>query len=169
MNAKVDELKVGDISVVRDFVDVFLEDLSGLPPQRQVEFRIDLVHGATPVAKSPYRLAPLEMQELSEQLRELQDKVLELTRKENLYAKVPLVGSEMDEAYASRSPSSLDAPLDPHPSFLAIIGSSIFTVGSSSEHTDFQRGNPSRVIPLRSLGQSKARDDVFFAEMAQNT
>ncbi|GJR43512.1 hypothetical protein Tco_1311615 [Tanacetum coccineum] len=53
----------------------------------KVEFRIDLVHGATPVAKSPYRLAPLEMQELSEQLRELQDKVLELLRKEKLYAK----------------------------------------------------------------------------------
>ncbi|GJW52704.1 putative reverse transcriptase domain-containing protein [Tanacetum coccineum] len=50
------------------------EDLSGLPPQRQVEFRIDLVPGATPVAKSPYRLAPSEMQELSGQLQELQDK-----------------------------------------------------------------------------------------------
>ncbi|GJX64626.1 hypothetical protein Tco_0298969 [Tanacetum coccineum] len=74
MNAKVDEPKVGDISVVRDFVDVFLEDLSGLPLHRQVEFRIDMVHGATPVAKSPYRLAPSKMQELSEQLRELQDK-----------------------------------------------------------------------------------------------
>ncbi|GJS25726.1 hypothetical protein Tco_0486346 [Tanacetum coccineum] len=47
MNAKVDELKVGDISVMRDFVDVFPEDLSGLPPQRQVEFRIDLIPGAT--------------------------------------------------------------------------------------------------------------------------
>ncbi|GJX17765.1 hypothetical protein Tco_0218597 [Tanacetum coccineum] len=53
----------------------------------KVEFRIDLVHGATSVAKSPYRLAPLEMQELSEQLRELQDNVLELLRKEKLYAK----------------------------------------------------------------------------------
>ncbi|GJV08675.1 putative nucleotidyltransferase, ribonuclease H [Tanacetum coccineum] len=50
MNVKVDEPKVGDISVVRDFVDVFLEDLSGLPPQRQVEFRIDLNPGATPGA-----------------------------------------------------------------------------------------------------------------------
>ncbi|GKC48714.1 hypothetical protein Tco_1071459 [Tanacetum coccineum] len=40
----------------------------------KVEFHIDLVHGATSVAKSPYRLAPLEMQELSKQLRELQDK-----------------------------------------------------------------------------------------------
>ncbi|GJR67698.1 hypothetical protein Tco_0013763 [Tanacetum coccineum] len=47
-----------------------------------------LVHGATPVAKSPYRLAPLEMQELSEQLQELQDEELELLRKEKLYAKV---------------------------------------------------------------------------------
>ncbi|GJU54062.1 putative reverse transcriptase domain-containing protein [Tanacetum coccineum] len=74
MNVKVDEPKMGDISVVRDFVDVFSEDLSGLPPQRQVEFRIDLIPGATPVAKSPYRLAPSEMQELSGQLQELQDK-----------------------------------------------------------------------------------------------
>ncbi|GJR31625.1 putative reverse transcriptase domain-containing protein [Tanacetum coccineum] len=74
MNAKVDEPKFSDISVVRDFIDVFPEDFSGLPPQRQVEFRIDLVPGATPVAKSPYRLAPSEMQELSGQLQELQDK-----------------------------------------------------------------------------------------------
>ncbi|GJS11456.1 putative reverse transcriptase domain-containing protein [Tanacetum coccineum] len=70
MNAKVDEPRIRDIPVVRDFTDVFLEDLLGLPPQRQVEFRIDLVPGATPVAKSPYRLAPSEMQELSGQLQE---------------------------------------------------------------------------------------------------
>ncbi|GJW88129.1 putative reverse transcriptase domain-containing protein [Tanacetum coccineum] len=63
-NAKVDEPKLGDISVARDFEDVFPEDLSGLPPQWQVEFHIDLVPGATPVAMSPYRLAPSEMQEL---------------------------------------------------------------------------------------------------------
>ncbi|GJZ40056.1 putative reverse transcriptase domain-containing protein [Tanacetum coccineum] len=74
MNVKVDEPKMGDISVVRDFVDVFSEDLSGLPPQRQVEFHIDLIPGAMPVAKSLYRLAPLKMQELSGQLQELQDK-----------------------------------------------------------------------------------------------
>ncbi|GKB10349.1 putative reverse transcriptase domain-containing protein [Tanacetum coccineum] len=73
-SVKEDEPKLGDISVVRDFEDVFPEDLSGLPPQRQVEFRIDLVPGATPIAKSPYRLAPSEMQELSGQLQELQDK-----------------------------------------------------------------------------------------------
>ncbi|GJS58624.1 putative nucleotidyltransferase, ribonuclease H [Tanacetum coccineum] len=75
-SAKEDELKLNDIYVVREFEDVFPEDLSGLPPQRQVEFRIDLVPGATPIAKSPYRLAPSEMQELFEQLQELQDKGL---------------------------------------------------------------------------------------------
>ncbi|GJX66605.1 putative reverse transcriptase domain-containing protein [Tanacetum coccineum] len=53
---------------------VFLEDLPGLPPTRQVEFQIDLVLGATPVSRSPYRLAPSEMQELSTQLQELFDK-----------------------------------------------------------------------------------------------
>ncbi|GJZ73692.1 putative reverse transcriptase domain-containing protein [Tanacetum coccineum] len=61
-SVKEDEPKLGDISIVRDFEDVLPEDLTGLPPQRQVEFRIDLVLGATPIAKSPYRLAPLEMQ-----------------------------------------------------------------------------------------------------------
>ncbi|GJS04448.1 putative reverse transcriptase domain-containing protein [Tanacetum coccineum] len=73
-NVKVDEPKLSDISVVRDFFEVFPEDLSGFLPQRQVKFRIDLVPGATPVAKSPYRLVPLEMQEFSSQLQELQDK-----------------------------------------------------------------------------------------------
>ncbi|GJV37842.1 reverse transcriptase domain-containing protein [Tanacetum coccineum] len=73
-SVKKDELKLSDISVVREFEDVFPEDLSGLPPQRQVKFHIDLGPGATPFAKSPYRLAPSEMQELSGQLQELQDK-----------------------------------------------------------------------------------------------
>ncbi|GJT14125.1 putative reverse transcriptase domain-containing protein [Tanacetum coccineum] len=50
------------------------EDLPGLPPTRQVEFQIDLVPGAAPVARAPYRLAPSEMKELSEQLKELSDK-----------------------------------------------------------------------------------------------
>ncbi|GJX17072.1 hypothetical protein Tco_0217904 [Tanacetum coccineum] len=64
----------------------------------ELEFRVDLFPGATPVVKSPYRIASLEMQELSEQLRELQDKEeehgvhlkleLELLRKEKLYAKI---------------------------------------------------------------------------------
>ncbi|GJR57087.1 hypothetical protein Tco_1499249 [Tanacetum coccineum] len=59
---------------IQDFPEVFPEDLPGLPPTRQVEFQIDLVPGAAPVARAPYRLAPSEMKELSEQLKELSDK-----------------------------------------------------------------------------------------------
>ncbi|GKA02457.1 putative reverse transcriptase domain-containing protein [Tanacetum coccineum] len=60
--------------VVKDFLEVFPDDLSGLPPIREIEFRIELIPRATPVAKSPYRLAPSELEELSGQLKELQDK-----------------------------------------------------------------------------------------------
>nr|GEU50816.1 putative reverse transcriptase domain-containing protein [Tanacetum cinerariifolium] len=60
-NVKVDAPELRNISVVRDFVEVFLEDLTGLPPQRQVEFRIDLVPGAKLVAKSPYCLLKRRM------------------------------------------------------------------------------------------------------------
>ncbi|KAJ0575595.1 putative nucleotidyltransferase, Ribonuclease H [Helianthus annuus] len=74
IDKKAEEPKLEDIPVVKEFPDVFPEDLPGLPPQRQVEFRIDLVPGAAPVAKAPYRLAPSEMQELSTQLQELLDK-----------------------------------------------------------------------------------------------
>ncbi|GJY79360.1 retrovirus-related pol polyprotein from transposon TNT 1-94 [Tanacetum coccineum] len=90
------ELKLKDIPNVRNFPSVFPEDLPGLPSFREVEFRIDLIPEAMPIAKSPYRLAPTEMQELSNQLKELQDKeehevhlklVLELLEKEKLFGK----------------------------------------------------------------------------------
>ncbi|GKC64495.1 putative reverse transcriptase domain-containing protein [Tanacetum coccineum] len=68
------ELGSFDAIIVQDFPEVFPEDLPGLPPTRQVEFQIDLVPGAAPVARAPYRLAPSEMKELSEQLKELSDK-----------------------------------------------------------------------------------------------
>ncbi|GKB79842.1 putative reverse transcriptase domain-containing protein [Tanacetum coccineum] len=57
-----------------DFPKVFPKDLSGLPPTRKVEFQIDLIPGAAPLARVPYRLAPSEMKELSDQLKELSDK-----------------------------------------------------------------------------------------------
>ncbi|KAI3776195.1 hypothetical protein L1987_45967 [Smallanthus sonchifolius] len=68
------EKKIDDIPIVRDFLEVFPEDLPGLPPHRQVEFQIDLAPGAAPIARAPYRLATSEMQELSTQLQELSDK-----------------------------------------------------------------------------------------------
>ncbi|GJZ12682.1 putative reverse transcriptase domain-containing protein [Tanacetum coccineum] len=63
-----------DVPIVRDFLEVFPEDLSGLPPARPMEFQIDLIPGAAPVARAPYRLAPSEMKELSKQLQELSGK-----------------------------------------------------------------------------------------------
>ncbi|GJY33185.1 hypothetical protein Tco_0417654 [Tanacetum coccineum] len=108
---KSEEKRLKDILIVRNFLKVFPEHLPRLLPTRQVEFQIDLVPGATLVARSPYRLAPLKMQEMSSQLQELYDKgfirpnniliysrnkeeheehlkqILELLKKEELYAK----------------------------------------------------------------------------------
>ncbi|GJV47476.1 reverse transcriptase domain-containing protein [Tanacetum coccineum] len=109
MEKKSDERRLEDIPVVREFSEVFPKDLPGLPLVRQVEFQIDLMPGAAPVARAPYILAPSEMQEIFDQLQELADRVfiddiliyscnkeehedhlriiLELLKKEKLYAK----------------------------------------------------------------------------------
>ncbi|GJV48828.1 putative reverse transcriptase domain-containing protein [Tanacetum coccineum] len=71
---KSKEKRLEDVSNVWKFLEDFPEDLPGLPPARQVEFQIDLVPSAAPVAQAPYRLALSEMQELSAQLQELSDK-----------------------------------------------------------------------------------------------
>nr|GEY54952.1 reverse transcriptase domain-containing protein [Tanacetum cinerariifolium] len=63
-----------DVPIARDFPKVFPKDFPGLPPARPVEFQIDLIQGAAPIAQAPYRLAPSEMKELSEQLQERSDK-----------------------------------------------------------------------------------------------
>ncbi|GJX30039.1 putative reverse transcriptase domain-containing protein [Tanacetum coccineum] len=74
MSTKAGDKKQEEIVMVIDFPEVFSDDLSVLPPLREIEFRIELIPGATPVAKSPYRLAPSELEELSGQLKELQAK-----------------------------------------------------------------------------------------------
>ncbi|GJS67398.1 putative reverse transcriptase domain-containing protein [Tanacetum coccineum] len=71
---KSEEKQLEDVPIVRDFPKVFPEDFPGIPPTRQVEFQIDLVPGAAPVVRAPYRLAPSEMKKLSDQLQELFDK-----------------------------------------------------------------------------------------------
>nr|GEV07599.1 putative reverse transcriptase domain-containing protein [Tanacetum cinerariifolium] len=71
---KLEEKRLEDVLIIRDFPEVFLEDLSGIPPTRQVEFQIDLVPGAALVAHAPYRLTPSEMKELTDELPELFDK-----------------------------------------------------------------------------------------------
>ncbi|GKC86413.1 putative reverse transcriptase domain-containing protein, partial [Tanacetum coccineum] len=68
------EKRLEDVPVIRDFPEVFPDELPGLPPPRQVEFRIDLIPGAKPVARAPYHLARSKMKELSKQLQELLEK-----------------------------------------------------------------------------------------------
>ncbi|GJR62531.1 putative reverse transcriptase domain-containing protein, partial [Tanacetum coccineum] len=68
---KSEEKRLEDVPIFQDFPKVFPEDLSGIPPTRQVEFQIDLIPGDAPVAQAPYRLALSEMKELSDQLQEL--------------------------------------------------------------------------------------------------
>ncbi|XP_073129646.1 uncharacterized protein [Henckelia pumila] len=64
-------LSVSDIPVVRDFPDVFLDDIPGFPPQREIDFSIDLMPGTNPISIAPYRLAPAELKELKEKLKDL--------------------------------------------------------------------------------------------------
>ncbi|GJS65763.1 hypothetical protein Tco_0680327 [Tanacetum coccineum] len=71
---KSKQKRLEDVPIVRDFLEVFLEDLPGIPPARQVKFRIDLIPGVAPIAWAPYQLAPSEMKELSNQLKEISDK-----------------------------------------------------------------------------------------------
>ena len=72
---KVDkEMPLNEIPVVQDFQDVFPEELPGLPPPRDVEFGIDLVPGTALISKAPYRMAPIELQELKNQLEEMIDR-----------------------------------------------------------------------------------------------
>ncbi|GJU92191.1 putative reverse transcriptase domain-containing protein [Tanacetum coccineum] len=78
-----------DVPIVQEFLEVFLEDLPGLPPARQVEFQIELVPGAAPVARAPYQLAPAELQELSTQLQELFDRGF-IRPRSRVYSKIDL-------------------------------------------------------------------------------
>ena len=71
-NMSAKEIK--DILVVREFPDVFPEDLPGLPPNQEIEFTIDVIPGVAPISVPPYRMAPLKLQELKKQLQELLDK-----------------------------------------------------------------------------------------------
>ena len=63
-----------DVRVVCRFPDAFPEELPGLPPDREIEFEIELPLGTTPISKAPYRMAPPELEELKQQLQDLLDK-----------------------------------------------------------------------------------------------
>ena len=67
-------MKPEEVPVVNEFLELFPEDLPGLPPDREIEFVIDLLPGIAPISKAPYRMAPTELKELKAQLQELLDK-----------------------------------------------------------------------------------------------
>ncbi|GJU42132.1 reverse transcriptase domain-containing protein [Tanacetum coccineum] len=107
MSDKANKRKQEDIVMVRDFPKVFPNDLYGLPPIREIEFRIELIPGATPVAKSPYCLAPSKLEELSGQLKELQDKELNKLTVKNRYP-LPRIDDLFDQLQGSRFFSKID-------------------------------------------------------------
>ncbi|GJY81525.1 putative reverse transcriptase domain-containing protein, partial [Tanacetum coccineum] len=100
-------VEIEKIVMVRDFPEVFPDDLSGLPPIREIEFRIELIPGAMLVAKSPYRLAPSELEELSGQLKELQDKELNKLTIKNSYP-LPRIDDLFDQLQGSQFFSKID-------------------------------------------------------------
>ena len=71
VDTRSSEVRLQDVPVVRDFLDVFPDDLSGLPPEREIDFPIDLVPSTAPIYLPPYRMAPAELKELKTQLQEL--------------------------------------------------------------------------------------------------
>ncbi|GKA21688.1 putative reverse transcriptase domain-containing protein [Tanacetum coccineum] len=103
---KSEKKRLEDVPIVRDFPEVFPEDLPGLPPTRQVEFQIDLVPGAAPIARAPYRLAPSKMKELSEQLKELSDKGF-IRPMKNCYP-LPRINDLFDQLQGSSVYSKID-------------------------------------------------------------
>jgi hypothetical protein len=68
------ELKLEDIHVNQEFSDVFPDDLPGMPPERAIEFKIELQPGTAPIVKAPYKMSPVELKELKIQLQGLLDK-----------------------------------------------------------------------------------------------
>ena len=74
VDTRSSEVRLEDVPVVRDFLDVFPDDLPGLPPEREIDFPIDLVPGTAPISLPPYRMTPVELKELKTQLQELVDR-----------------------------------------------------------------------------------------------
>jgi hypothetical protein len=71
---QLDAASTMDVKTISEFLDVFPEELPGMPPDREIEFVIELVSGTAPIFKRPYRMAANQLAELKEQLQELLDK-----------------------------------------------------------------------------------------------
>ena len=74
LDSKRCQVDVEKIPVVKEFPEVFPEELPGIPPEREVDLSFKVVHRTTPISKAPYHMAPTELKELKTQLQELLDK-----------------------------------------------------------------------------------------------
>ena len=74
LDSKREQVNFENIPVIREFPDVFPEELRGVPPEREVDLYIEVLQGMTPISRAPYRMAPTELKELRTQLQELLDK-----------------------------------------------------------------------------------------------
>ncbi|GJV05746.1 putative reverse transcriptase domain-containing protein [Tanacetum coccineum] len=108
INTNFEKKSVEDVPIVNEFLDVFPKELQGIPPERQVDFRINLISGATHITKAPYRLAPSEMMELMSQLQELLDKgFIHPIRVKNVYP-LPRIDDLFDQIQGARWFSKID-------------------------------------------------------------
>ena len=74
LDSKRGQVNLEDILVIKEFPYVFHEELQGLPPERELDLAIEILHGTSPISKAPYRMAPTKLKELKTQLQELLDK-----------------------------------------------------------------------------------------------
>ncbi|GJU44604.1 putative reverse transcriptase domain-containing protein [Tanacetum coccineum] len=135
MSAKAKEHKQEDIVVVRDFLEVFLDDLSGLPPIREIKFGIELVPGAILITQSPYRLTPYKIEELSGQLKELQDKELNKLTIKNRYP-LPRIDDLFDQLQGSQYFSKIDLRSGYHQ--LRVHGDDILKIAFRTRYGHFK-------------------------------
>ena len=68
LDSKIGQVNLEDISVIKEFPDVFPEELSSFPPEREVDMSIEVVHGTNPISRAPYHMSPTELKELKTQL-----------------------------------------------------------------------------------------------------
>ena len=74
LDSKRGQVNLEDILVIKEFLDVFPEELPGLPLEREVDLSIEVLQGMTPISRAPYHMAPTKLKELKTQLQELLDK-----------------------------------------------------------------------------------------------
>ncbi|XP_073067158.1 uncharacterized protein [Primulina eburnea] len=148
-----ERLKVSDIPVVKDFPDVFPDEILGFPPQREIDLTIELTPGTNPISRAPYRLAPTELKELKEQLQDLLEKG---------YIRPSHVISAQG---VSVDPSKVEAVINwPKPTNVSEIRSFL---GLAGYYRRFIEGSSRIARPMTQLTQ-KDRRFVWTAEWRMN-